>query len=165
MTSVNVIINFYLPEKKSAEQVTWIVFTLAWQVKVRWSKVKWKLFSHVWLFAASRIYSRWNLLGIFLTQGSNPGLPHHRQILYQLSHQGKWKWNWSHTVLSGSATHECSLPGSSIHGILQARVLEWVAISFSRRIFPTKESNWGLQHCRQILYQLHILYQILNPVR
>ena len=26
----------------------------------------------------------------------------------------------------------CSLPGSSIHGILQARVLEWVAISFSR---------------------------------
>ena len=27
---------------------------------------------------------------------------------------------------------ECSPPGSSIHGILQARVLEWVAISFSR---------------------------------
>ena len=25
----------------------------------------------------------------------------------------------------------CSLPGSSIHGILQARILEWVAISFS----------------------------------
>ena len=25
----------------------------------------------------------------------------------------------------------CSLPGSSIHGILQARVLEWVAIAFS----------------------------------
>ena len=28
---------------------------------------------------------------------------------------------------------DCSLPGSSIHGILQARVLDWVAISFSRR--------------------------------
>ena len=27
-------------------------------------------------------------LGIFPTQGSNPGLPHCRQILYQLSHQG-----------------------------------------------------------------------------
>ena len=27
---------------------------------------------------------------------------------------------------------ECSLPGSSIHEILQARILEWVAISFSR---------------------------------
>ena len=28
---------------------------------------------------------------------------------------------------------DCSLPGSSVHGILQARTLEWVAISFSRR--------------------------------
>ena len=28
---------------------------------------------------------------------------------------------------------DCSLPGFSIHGILQARILEWVAISFSRR--------------------------------
>ena len=27
---------------------------------------------------------------------------------------------------------DCNLPGSSLHGILQARVLEWVAISFSR---------------------------------
>ena len=28
---------------------------------------------------------------------------------------------------------DCSLPGSSIHGIFQARILQWVAISFSRR--------------------------------
>ena len=27
---------------------------------------------------------------------------------------------------------DCSLPGSSVHGISQARVLEWFAISFSR---------------------------------
>ena len=27
---------------------------------------------------------------------------------------------------------DCSLPGSSVHGIFKARVLEWVAISFSR---------------------------------
>ena len=27
---------------------------------------------------------------------------------------------------------DCTLPGSSVHGILQARILEWVAISFSR---------------------------------
>ena len=26
---------------------------------------------------------------------------------------------------------DCTLPGSSVHGILQARILEWVAISFS----------------------------------
>ena len=27
---------------------------------------------------------------------------------------------------------DCSPPGSSVHGILQARILEWVAVSFSR---------------------------------
>ena len=27
---------------------------------------------------------------------------------------------------------DCSLPGSSVHGVLQARILEWAAISFSR---------------------------------
>ena len=27
---------------------------------------------------------------------------------------------------------DCSLPGSSVHGISQARILEWLAISFSR---------------------------------
>ena len=32
---------------------------------------------------------------------------------------------------------DCSLPGFSVHGIFQARVLEWVAISFSRR------SSWS----------------------
>ena len=31
---------------------------------------------------------------------------------------------------------DCSLPGSSVHGIFQARVLEWVAISFSEGVFP-----------------------------
>ena len=30
---------------------------------------------------------------------------------------------------------DCSLPGSSVHGIFQARILEGVAISFSREIF------------------------------
>ena len=27
---------------------------------------------------------------------------------------------------------DCSLPGSSVHGILQARILEWVAVRFSK---------------------------------
>ena len=27
---------------------------------------------------------------------------------------------------------DCSLPGSSVHGILQARILEWIAIPFFR---------------------------------
>ena len=39
----------------------------------------------------------------------------------------------SHSVMSSSCESiDCSLPGSSLHGILQARMPEWVAISFSR---------------------------------
>ena len=39
----------------------------------------------------------------------------------------------SHSVVSDSCNHmDCRLPGSSVRGIFQARVLEWVAISFSR---------------------------------
>ena len=179
------------------------------------------------------LYSAWNspgqntgvgslslLQGIFPTQGLNPGLPHCRQILYQLSHQGsprilewvaypfsrgsswprnrtgvsciagrfftswamrevnnyttdvlpqKWKlWTWHEVpqirVMGGGAprgtspfhhegcinlldTHRhiyikskllgppfimgCNLSGFSVHGILQAKILEWVTISFS----------------------------------
>ena len=70
------------------------------------------------------LYSPWNspgqntgvgsrslLQGVFLTQRSNPGLPHCWQILYQLSHQRN------------------------------PRILEWVAYPFSQRIFPTQEMN------------------------
>ena len=39
-------------------------------------------------------------------------------------------------------------------GILQARILEWVAFPFSRGSSPTQGLNPGLLHCRQILYQL-----------
>ena len=43
---------------------------------------------------------------------------------------------------------DCSLPGSFVQGIFQARILELVAISFSREIFPTQGLNLGLLHCR-----------------
>ena len=83
------------------------------------------------------LYSPWNspgqntgvgtlslLQGIFPTQGLNPGLPHCRWILYQLSHQGS------------------------------PRILEWVAYRFSRGSSRPQESNRGLLHCKRILYQL-----------
>ena len=65
------------------------------------------------------------LQGIFPTQGSNPGLPHYRWILYQLSHKES------------------------------PRILEWVAYSFSSESSWPQELTWGLLHCRQILYQLN----------
>ena len=89
----------------------------------------------------------------------------------------------------------CDPMDYTVHGILQARILEWIAFPFSRgssqprdqtqcrslalqvdslpaeptrkpkntgvgnlsllqQIFLTQESNWGLLHCRWILYQL-----------
>ena len=67
------------------------------------TKVKWKLLSHVWLFCNPMDCSRSRnslgqntregclslLQGIFPTQGSNPGLPHCRWILYQLGRRKK----------------------------------------------------------------------------
>ena len=41
---------------------------------------------------------------------------------------------------------DCSPPGSSVQGILQARILEWVAISFSRGSFLTQGLNLCLLH-------------------
>ena len=37
-----------------------------------------------------------------------------------------------HLCLTLCNPMDCSLPGSSVHGILQARILEWVAMRFSR---------------------------------
>ena len=37
---------------------------------------------------------------------------------------------------------DCSLPGSSIHEILQARILEWVVISFSRESSGHRDQTW-----------------------
>ena len=48
--------------------------------------------------------------------------------------------------------HGWSLPGSSVHAILQARILEWVAISFSRGILPIQGSKSSLLRCTWILH-------------
>ena len=49
----------------------------------------------------------------------------------------------------------CDPMDYTVHGILQARILEWVFVPFSRGSSQPREGlNWGLLHCRQILYQL-----------
>ena len=48
----------------------------------------------------------------------------------------------SHLTLCDAMDY--SLLGSSVPGILQARILEWVALPFSRGIFPTQGSNLHL---------------------
>ena len=49
---------------------------------------------------------------------------------------------------------DCSPPVFSVYGILQTRILEWVAIPLLQGIFPTHGSNPGLLHGRLILYHL-----------
>ena len=55
----------------------------------------------------------------------------------------------------------CSPPGSSVHGILQARILEWVAIPFSRAPSQPRDqahvscaSRWILYHCFTVFHSL-----------
>ena len=50
---------------------------------------------------------------------------------------------------------DCSLPGSTIHGVFQARILEWVGHFLLQEIFLTQELNLGLLHCGQMLYRLN----------
>ena len=56
---------------------------------------------------------------------------------YRFWHQ-VWVWMVSSVVLVAQSyptlcnPMDCSLPGSSVHGILQARILEWIAIPLSR---------------------------------
>ena len=96
---------------------------------------------------------------------------------------------WASERKSLSHVRLCNPTGYTVHGIVQARILEWAAFPFSRQssqprspalqadslpaepqgkpkntgvgslsllqqIFLTQESDWGLLHCRWILYQL-----------
>ena len=89
----------------------------------------------------TEVGSHFLLLGTFLTQGSNLGLPHCGQSLYHLSHQGSpRKPSWFIAAAAAKSLQSCptlhdpidgSPSGSPVPGILQARTLEWVAISFS----------------------------------
>ena len=48
----------------------------------------------------------------------------------------------------------CDPMDYKVHGILQARILEWVSLSLLQGIFPTQGLQPGLPYCRRILYQL-----------
>ena len=133
------------------------------------------------------------LQGIFPTQGSNPGLPHCRRILYQLSHKGiprilEWvaypfsrgsswprsqtgfsciagrffiSWDarkavWTTAAAAAKSLQSCptlcdpidsSPPGSPVPGILQARTLEWLAIS-SSNVWTWKVKGKSLSRAR-----------------
>ena len=91
------------------------------------------------------LHCRW-----ILYQLSYQGSPHARKVMLRIHHtkfqqyvnqelpdvQAGFRKGRGREVTQSCLTlcdaMDCSLPGSSIHGIFQARVLEWAAISFSR---------------------------------
>ena len=99
----------------------------------------------------SRMESRLSLqvkviLDTELSEPSVPGAELYNLLVYISGKYTKSEIAQSCTTVCDPI--DCSLPGSSLHGIFQARVLEWVAISFSRG------SNPGLLHRRQTPYTL-----------
>ena len=60
---------------------------------------------------------------------------------------------------------DCSPPGSSVHEISQARILEWVAISYSRARSQTRNQTCIPCFGRQILYHWTTRQRFLIPVR
>ena len=72
---------------------------------------------------------------------------HSHAPMWPLSLLSTSKVKWSEVRVTQSCLTLCDL------GILQARRLEWVAYPFSSR-FPDPGIDWGLLHCRWILYQL-----------
>ena len=80
---------------------------------------------------------------IFLTQGSNPGLPHCRQMLYHLSHQG--------------GPYKLNLP------------LTWSVAAINKSLWSTEEQYYqfkprphGYLHNPQSTYSLLIIYYMLG---
>ena len=67
---------------------------------------------------------------------------------------------------------DCHLPGSSVHGISQARILEWVAIFFPRGSSRLKGSKLGPLHWQVDSLpespgtpnMIHGLEQVISPV-
>ena len=88
-----------------------------------------------------------------------------------------WWWFSCYVMFDSCDPMDCSLPGSSVPGILQARVLEWVAISFSLHPFHWKHGVLNHWTTREVplwvklkkreksstgIILIHLLWQSLN---
>ena len=62
---------------------------------------------------------------------------------------------WSEMKVTQPCPTLCDPVDYTVHGILQTKILEWVAFPFSRGSSQTQGLNPGLPHCRRILYQVN----------
>ena len=80
----------------------------------------------------TRVDSLSLLQGIFPTQGSNPGLPHCRQILYQLSHQG----------IPREDTREDSTHGHHQMVNTEIRLIIFFAAKVGEALYSQQKQDW-----------------------
>ena len=128
--------------------------------------MKWKPLSHVRLLQPHKLYSSWNSLGqntgvsslpllqgIFPTQGSSPDLPHCRQIIYQLSHQGNPNASdeWLHSapaksLLNVALTTKDFLQGFFMKALLPLHLLQCLRVCQLQLICINKQLLRRHQH-------------------
>ena len=107
---------------------------------IRWSNY----WSFSFSISASNEYSgliSFGLTGLIFQWTLKSLLQHHSSKASILWHSAFFMVQFSHPYMTTRKT-------------IALRILEWVAISFSRGSSPPKGSNLGLLCCRQILYQL-----------
>ena len=118
-----------IPGILQARTLEWIAisFSSAW----KW-KVKVKSLSHVWLSATPWTAACQAPLSMgFSRQEYWSGMPSPSPPMQSTPVQSLVKVKVAQSCPALCDPMDCSLPGSSIHGIFQARVLEWGAIAFS----------------------------------
>ena len=101
-------------------------------------------------------------------------------LLLELQRKGMQRYLFGHQILNNLSESEvdqscptlrdpmdCSLPGSSVHGIFQARVLEWGAIAFSKgneiQSHSNKIDNVHSAHCDFSAHRLEFIFLSINP--
>ena len=137
------------------------------------------ILSHIKSFS---VFSCIRLLAFILSPSK---LPHISQCLSGVKEKSKVGYNFTrinieYAYISAKSLLLCpnlcnlmnhSLPGSSVHGILRARILEWVAISFSRRSSQARDrihaayiSRWNLytEAPGKLIHQLVFVVQSLS---
>ena len=110
--------------------------------------------SNIWSsFRGSSVSSDYSCEIIPCASATSLALPHtYSHSNSFLDHYGGGEWWFSGLVVSDFCDHMyCSPPGSSVHGILQARILEWVVISSSRGSSWPRDWTCISCLCRQIL--------------
>ena len=134
----------------------------------------WKSLSHVWhSLWPHGLYSPWNSPGqnagvgslsllqrIFPTQGSNPGLPHCRWILYQLSHQGSQYRQYIlifNIKLSLSTNNFIEIIFGCIKNQPIASICDWF-LDFKWKL---KDSQLLTSKCKKLCINVNIHYGIV----